>query len=320
MNKKRFISGILIIALLLAGCGKANKQPDETPPEETAGPGTQSAPVTENHPAAAPAATAAPASAPAETPEPDTEPPVIHVNPYRYFYVGEPISYYSVIWVEDNVDSEDDITLSVDKSKVNTKYKGEYPVTYTATDSAGNSATVSTTINLSIETVDPDDVSAAADRILENIIDGEMTDEQKLFAVYDYIYNGINYTGGSRNYDKNYEIYRGLVSGQGNCFTFYACVEYLLQKLGFEVMGMKREVGESRHFWCIVNFGGGWYHIDACNGSTLGNHAFLKTSEELYEIDDSYWNYNPELYPQISPEPYVIQDKNIIEKLAESNE
>ena len=65
--------------------------------------------------------------------------------------MGESVSYRRHVVVEDNIDSSEQITLTIDSSKVNLSEVGEYAVKYTATDRAGNSSSVT----IFVKVIDP---------------------------------------------------------------------------------------------------------------------------------------------------------------------
>lgn len=110
----------------------------------------------------------------------DTEEPVIDgVAPLEGF-IGEPISYKSEITVTDNCDKE--VELEVDTSDVDTETEGTYDVVYTATDRAGNTAQAETTITMKEKPqdyVEPEEVYAEADEVLDEIITEDMTLKEK---------------------------------------------------------------------------------------------------------------------------------------------
>lgn len=49
----------------------------------------------------------------------------------------------------------------------------------------------------------------------------------------------------------------------GDCYTYYAVANVLLQRAGAETMRVERQnAGDgSHHYWILCNVGTGWYHL-----------------------------------------------------------
>ena len=57
-----------------------------------------------------------------------------------------------------------------------------------------------------------------------------MSVPEQAYAIFDYCYSNIIYTGTSDKTDWKSEAYRGLTEGVGDCFTFYSASYALLLK------------------------------------------------------------------------------------------
>lgn len=234
----------------------------------------------------------------------DTTPPSIYAAIDRYCYVNEAVSYLKEVFAEDNADP--DVTITVDKSQVDTKSKGTYPVTYTATDRSGNETSVTVKYTFIEQTVSDEDLEALVDRIFAKILTDDMSLAEQANAIYEYVYGRIWYTGQSDKTNWKYEAYNGLTQGVGDCFTFYAAEYLLLTHIDCQVLSVERLNGKTLHYWCLVNLGTGWYHFDACNVGPEKIHAFMKTTEELVPLSEQYWRFDKSLYPEVAKEPFEM--------------
>lgn len=237
---------------------------------------------------------------------PDKTAPTIYAARDRYCYVGEAVAYFKEVFAVDNADPEPELT--VDKSKVNAKKVGEYDVTYTAKDHEGNSSSVTVKFKFIENKITDEKLDAEVDKVLGRILKDDMSLEQQAYAIFDYVYSNVLYTGDSDKTDWKAEAYRGLTKGTGDCFTFYATTYALLQKIDCQVLSVERLNGRTQHFWCLVNLGTGWYHFDACNVGPEHLRCFMKTSEELVKYSVQYWRFDTSLYPQVETRPYVMEN------------
>lgn len=235
---------------------------------------------------------------------PDTAPPVIYAARDRYCYVGEAVAYFKEVFAEDNADPEP--TIEVDKSKVDAKTAGTYDVTYTATDHEGNKSSVTVKYTFIEKKISDEQLDEQLNKVLGEILTDGMTVPEQAYAIFEYCYDNIIYTGTSDKTDWKSEAYRGLTEHQGDCFTFYATSYALLQKIDCQVLSVERLNGKTQHFWCLVNLGSGWYHFDTCNVGPEHLKCFMKTSEELVKYSVQYWRFDTTLYPALETTPYSM--------------
>lgn len=242
----------------------------------------------------------------------DSEAPVITGIKDIHTYLGDPLAYKRGVKVTDNRD--DKVDLLVNNSLVNSKAEGKYPVTYTATDQAGNITVESCYVivdkkpedALSVETV-----YELADQVLDQIIEPDMTEKEKLWAIYIWTRRSIEYTGYSDKSTWLADAARGIKTGSGDCFTYYAVARALLERSGYETFPVTRlEVYYTRHYWLLVKFNDGWYHYDACP-ALLSNpyKCFLKTDEEIAaytelvkDLKPGYYDYDNSILPEVATE------------------
>ncbi|MFR1518037.1 MAG: immunoglobulin-like domain-containing protein [Clostridia bacterium] len=292
-------SAPLLIALLLAGtagCGSETEIPAAQTP---------TAPVSAVVQTPTPIPTKAPDPTP--TPVPDYDPPVLTGVVDRQFYVGEGIAYLKGVTAIDAVDGE--VEVAVDRSKVDPKTPGEYEVLYTARDKAGNEVSQTAVITLSAVKITQEQLDEAADEVIAEIIKDGMTMEEKAWEIYKYVNTHVRYWDSSDKNDWRAEAYRGITEGWGDCFTYFSVSQILLTKIGAEILPVERMGGITRHYWHIVNLGGGWYHFDACIHKPPFV-SFLRTDAEFEEFAAKqkpgyeYYTYDKTKYPEVSTVPF----------------
>lgn len=198
----------------------------------------------------------------------DTEPPRLVGSEYIYVSVGSTVKYKSYVYAEDDIDPEP--KMSIDNSAVDLSKPGNYPVVYTATDAAGNSASKTCTIVVGAQTepnVDEATIYALADQVLDRIIDEDMSDIDKVFAVFFYVRNTFTYVKDNNYWEYKQEAYHMMTTLQDNCYANVCVSKLLLERLGFESYMVEGHMGyvDEYHYWNMVSIDGGntWYHYDA---------------------------------------------------------
>ncbi|NLX63430.1 MAG: transglutaminase [Clostridiaceae bacterium] len=199
--------------------------------------------------------------------EVDTEPPRIYGVQDTVVYLNTPVAYKKGVYVIDNRDT--DIEVSVDSSRVNIKKEGSYKVIYTAVDASGNRATREVTYTVKekpADLIDPAIVEEMAREILDKIITEDMTMREKALAIYKYVNKNVYYLSGRHSDDLITEAYYALKKDPGDCYTFFAASDLLLNMAGIPNIRVERlrYEGETNHYWHMINCGDGWYHFDAC--------------------------------------------------------
>ena len=292
------VLAVVLVVLLLVGNKIMNGQNNsESQPSESTHSSTNSVPASSS---------AASSSAVVK----DTVAPVITGTKDLETYVGDTISYKSGISVTDNVDSN--IKLQVDNSQVDLSKAGVYSVTYTATDAAGNSTSV--TVKLTVKEkpdgfVSPEVIYAKADAILEQFITDDMTDREKVEAVYVWTRRSVHLTYGSAPSGFDHEsadwlqtayklINRDVV--KGDCYFFFAAQKLLLQRLNIPTIDCEKIYdGDSHHYWLLVSVDGGknYYHFD----NVWSKELCLVTDAQLDAfsavVDSNPFNRDKSKYP-----------------------
>lgn len=157
-------------------------------------------------------------------------------------------------------------------------------------------------------------VRDAADEILDVLINPQMTDEDKILAVYRYLIENVYfadpvgtdmwYYRGGQAAPPDFTELRALspiVFGIGSCEDFACAMVVLLEQMGFEAMyvpGYTISVDGDYvdHAWTVVRLGENWYHLDPqleqniVRGNTIRYRYFLKSDEDM--IPDHKWGEN----------------------------
>uniref|UniRef100_UPI0040561744 transglutaminase domain-containing protein n=1 Tax=Acetatifactor sp. TaxID=1872090 RepID=UPI0040561744 len=234
--------------------------------------------------------------------ENDTEAPKFtRANDFTV-YIGDSISYKSQVKVKDNC--EEGLELTVDSSAVNRDVAGTYPVVYTATDAAGN--TTSVTINMTIKkhAYDEAELYAMIDPILARIITDDMSQYDKTWAIFTYIKGHVGYISYSEKGDWIKSACEGLLTGRGDCYVYASLSKAMLTRAGITNMDIQKiQVGDSMHFWNLVDIGDGhgWYHFDTTPRKDRPT-IFLWDEATLTDYSDRHnksHNYDRSLYPTV---------------------
>ena len=234
----------------------------------------------------------------------DDIPPVIYGAEDRYCYVGEPVSYFDTVFAEDNADP--DVILTVDKSRVKYWEEGVCPVTYTATDGEGNSSSKTIRLTFVQQAVTDEAMDEMAEEIFAEIFTDGMSVCEQAEAIFHYLRAQMYYVGYSDKSDWKANVYKGIHEGRGDCYTFCAASDFLLQKIGVKTVWVQRLNGHNRHFWLLADLGTGWYHFDPTLNAPDHYQAFMKTTQELIDAGGGeYWNFDAHLYPEVETTPFV---------------
>lgn len=233
---------------------------------------------------------------------PDTEPPELFGVRSRYCYVGEPVSYLAEVYAWDDCDGDTEVT--VDASGMDVTKTGDYYVTYSATDRRGNTANKTIIMHVVRSRVEENRAQEVADEVIAKILTDGMTLAEQVEAIYDYVFTNVRYAAASNKQDWRSEAVRGLTVGRGDCFTSYAAARLLLEQTDAEIVSVQRSGPNTHHYWMLVNVGTGWYHFDACSAWTGKYRCFMWTDAQTRRHSNSYWRYDPTLYPQVATTPY----------------
>ena len=218
--------------------------------------------------------------------------------------VGGTVSYKKAISYFDDIDTKDELHLTVERSAVNLKEIGTYDVIYTVTDSSGNSTTVVGKVNVLEESPEWEDeelIHKKAQEILASIFEEGMTDREKALAIYVWLKSNVDYIEHSEKGNYIRGAYEGLFKEKGNCFVYAATAKELLTVAGIPNIDIKKSTDSPSHYWNLVYIEDAWYHFDATPRYDK-NDFFLITDAELEEYSLAHNNthlFDRSLYPEI---------------------
>lgn len=239
----------------------------------------------------------------------DTEPPVISGAKDRTVIIGEAVSYKQGVTATDNRDGE--VKINVDSSAVDPTKAGKYEVIYTATDKNGNVSSKTVTFRFGTEdelNVDIE-LEKQVEKVAKKIFKADMTDGQKIKAIYNWCRNNIAYSGHSDKSSWKKGAINGFKKHSGDCYTYFACSKALFEYCGIEnidVVKVRNSSSESRHYWSLVDVGTGYYHFDA-TPRVGGFNGFMRTDKQLKNYSSKNKNshrFDATLYPATPTESY----------------
>lgn len=152
-------------------------------------------------------------------------------------------------------------------------------------------------------------VKAKALDVIHSVVTADMTEYQKLRAVYEWLYHNFRYrtvwvdlTNGITDpmtYDLSSYYFK---YHKGSCEHYAAVQKVLFEQMGYEVLyvyGERYSAPENAygtHIWVMINLGGNWYHVD---GLYSGNHtADITTAFLVPDTDiESHHTWTRENYP-----------------------
>lgn len=227
--------------------------------------------------------------------------------------VDSTIIWRAMVEVEDN---SGQVELTLDTSGIDITKPGTYTVFFVAKDLAGNETRQEVTLVLHDNTVTKEMMDEVCAKILGQIITENMTTQEMLYAVWNYVVSHIKYTSNGVHDDVRREAYLGLTTRKnGDCFTYCAASEELLSYLGFETQIVRRKEEfvktSGNHFWVLVNCGTDeeplWYHHDASpHKKPYDMETYMMTDAQLkaytdYRAETSsfryYYSFDTSLYP-----------------------
>lgn len=304
---------VVVLIVVLAGKGKSNG-PQAIDADETASSSEAMSTVSEET-----VTEGAVTPEPEVTTEPgvtDTTAPVITGEANIYVAKGSKVKYKSYIYVEDDLDP--DPAIDIDNSDVDLSHEGTYKVIYTVTDAAGNTASKTVNVVVGAEeepNVPEDEIYALADKVLANIIEDDMTDLEKVFAVFYYVRNTFTYVKDDNYWEYKQEAYHMMTNLQDNCYANVCVSKLLLERLGFESFMIQGELGyvDEHHYWNMVSIDGGesWYHYDAAWWTWMRDEYPLcmltdDFAQEISDAHDGLWIYDHDAFPATPDEPLWV--------------
>lgn len=237
----------------------------------------------------------------------DNGAPIITVNSQINITVGSQYDLSKYVSIYDDKDGDisiDDASkVAINSSNVNNMLPGTYYLLVTVTDSSGKEANATVTVVVSHIEISRDEVIGAVDEYLNKIINEDMNTSEKIKAVFDSIAKNQNssFTGKS---DKKNELYReayyGIKYNYGDSYTVACMLEVMLSRFNVNSMIVERIGGKQIHYWNLVDFSDGWYHVDA----SAHDVSWVVDGEEkeTYKLTDGELSAYTEFYNTVAPE------------------
>lgn len=140
---------------------------------------------------------------------------------------------------------------------------------------------------------------------INEIIKEDMTTEDKIKKVHDYIIDSTKYdTLKTDNiHDDTYKsntAYGVLIQGYGICSGYSDTISIFLNKLNID----NYKVSNDTHIWNLVYINGVWVHLDATWDDPISDKNlnrdtyFLISYDELINLNDDTHNFNKSIYTE----------------------
>ena len=136
---------------------------------------------------------------------------------------------------------------------------------------------------------DIDKINKGVDEILKELITDEMSDDDKLLKIHDYIINNTRYDV-NRDFEASNTALGPLFNGKAICSGYADLMAIFLTKLNIKNF----KVSSETHAWNAVYINGEWLHLDLTwddpvtknsDVDTLQHDFFLVNTEKLLEFD-----------------------------------
>ena len=152
-----------------------------------------------------------------------------------------------------------------------------------------------------------DSVNSMIDYFIENNINSDMSDYDKIKLFHDYVINNIKYDSNFKlDTDKKtypthpYSAYGAMIEQKATCNGYSDVMAIYLNKLGIK----NYKISTEEHVWNYVYLDDNWYHLDLTwddpindkNLDILTHDFFLITTEELQKKDKTEHNYDKTVY------------------------
>jgi len=153
-------------------------------------------------------------------------------------------------------------------------------------------------------------VQAKAAEVLNKIVTPDMDKPQIAAAIYNYVKQNILYSGSS---DKGLSWQDGAMIGfaehAGDCYIYFSTAKALYEAAGIpNIDVIKRQTGQSSHYWSLIDVGSGWYHTDCTpRRSNTTDSFFLYTDREMLAYSAQHNNcfeFDPASYPSRQTDSY----------------
>lgn len=222
------------------------------------------------------------------------------INTGSEYADGECTKEYTNCIADLNNLAKDEKTLSIINNFVH-PYNSFKTISFTYNESGK--------FSLIIEHIYNDEEIAAINYIVENkindIIKENMTTEEKIKKVHDYIIDSTKYDtlktdNISDDTYKSNTAYGVLIQGYGICSGYSDTMAIFLNALDIE----NYKISNDTHIWNLIYINGKWVHLDSTWDDPISDKNlnrdtyFLITSEELKKLNDDTHDFNRNIYTE----------------------
>lgn len=148
-------------------------------------------------------------------------------------------------------------------------------------------------------------INYVVDTKISEIITDNMTTEEKIKKIHDYIIDSTKYdTLKTDNiYDETYKsntAYGVLIQGYGICSGYADTISIFLNKLNIE----NYKISNDTHIWNLVHINGIWAHLDSTWDDPISDRNlnrdtyFLITNDELVALNDNTHDFDKKVYKE----------------------
>lgn len=138
---------------------------------------------------------------------------------------------------------------------------------------------------------------------LDEIIKDNMSTEEKIKKIHDYIIDSTKYDTLKTNniYDNTFKsntAYGVLIQGYGICSGYSDTMSIFLNEIGIE----NYKISNDTHIWNLIYINGKWVHLDATWDDPISDKNlnrdtyFLINTEELEKLNDGTHTFNKNIY------------------------
>lgn len=222
------------------------------------------------------------------------------INTGSVYADGECTKEYTNCITDINNIANDEETLSVINNFVH-PYNSFKTISFTYNDNGK--------FSLTIEHIYNKEEITAINYIVENkineIITDNMTTEDKIKKIHDYIIDSTKYDTFKTNniYDDTYKsntAYGVLIQGYGICSGYADTMSIFLNELDIE----NYKISNDTHIWNLVYINGIWTHLDSTWDDPISDRNlnrdtyFLISYEKLLELNDDTHSFNKDIYTE----------------------
>lgn len=233
---------------------------------------------------------------------------IVDVCPVIIVGIGETIEYSPHLTLLGGA-----VGFEVDERTLNIYKAGAYTVYITGIDAQGRRGErVPVSVNV-VDRFDKKKLSEMLDMLVCELEIDEKIPEQICREIYSLVRKKLVYTGDSEKGDIERAAYHALLSGGGDCYSYFSLTKLLLERCGIENLDVVRMSGytEDTHYWSIVNIGLGnderWYHFDTTElrRDEYYHSGCLLTEKQVMaysRVRRDFYSYDRSLYPALCQE------------------